>query len=216
MKNVLEFYREIGAGFIENSVSEEPAGMTLEGIRRDIESCTRCALHQNKTRYVPGEGSATPDVVFVGEGPGETEDRFGKPFIGKAGQLLEKIIMKMGYTRETVFICNIVKCRPPGNRDPQTEEVEACLPYLTEQLKILRPKVIVCLGRVAINNLMGQKLSITKVRGQLFEYCGIPVIPTYHPSYILRQRNQEELSRTKWEVWRDMEKVLQIVGKPVS
>ncbi len=216
MKNILEFYKEIGAGFVENSQIEEPAGITLDTIKRDIESCTRCGLHRNKTKYVPGEGSPTPDIVFVGEGPGETEDRFGKPFIGKAGQLLEKIIEKMGYSRETVFICNIVKCRPPGNRDPQEDEVKACLPYLSGQLEILKPKVIVCLGRVAVNNLLGQKLSITRVRGQLFEYCGIPVIPTFHPSYILRQRSREELSKTKWDVWRDMEKVLQIVGKPVS
>ena len=117
----------------------------------------------------------------------------------------------MGYSRESVFIGNIIKCRPPGNREPLKEEVEACLPYLKRQIKILKPKVLVCLGRVAFNNLMGANYSISKVRGEQFEYENIPVIPTFHPSYILHQRTKENISKAKWSVWEDMLRVLDII-----
>ncbi|MCK5222722.1 MAG: uracil-DNA glycosylase, partial [Candidatus Aminicenantes bacterium] len=170
-----------------------------------------CPLHKTKTNYVPGEGNLSPEIMFIGEGPGETEDKFGRPFIGKAGQLLEKIIEKMGYSRELVFIGNIVKCRPPNNRDPQKDEVEACLPFLEAQIRILNPKVIVCLGRVALNNLLNTNHPISKVSWKLFSYMDIPVIPTYHPAFILHKRDREDISRVKWETWSDMEKVMTIV-----
>jgi DNA polymerase len=166
-----------------------------------------------KKNYVPGEGAIEPDVMFIGEGPGETEDQFGRPFVGKAGQLLDKIIEKMGYSREQVFIGNIVKCRPPANRDPQKNEVEACLPYLIRQIEVIKPRIIVCLGRVALMHLLGQTSSISSERGKLFYFKGIPVIPTYHPAYILRQNTQESIAKAKWETWRDMEKVLELLGK---
>lgn len=185
--------------------------MDLKVLNQEITCCTKCDLHKSKTKYVPGEGSPTPDIVFIGEGPGETEDRFGRPFIGKAGQLLDKIIERMGYHRESVFIGNIVKCRPPGNRDPLKEEVNACLPYLKRQIAILRPKVIVCLGKVAMNNLLDADYSITRSRGKLFEFEGIPVIPTFHPSYVLHQRTREKISKAKWDIWSDMEKVLSLM-----
>jgi len=207
--DILKFYKEIGADFVERR-NPEPAS-ELREVTRVILSCTKCPLHKTKTKYVPGEGNISPDIMFVGEGPGETEDKFGRPFIGKAGQLLEKIIEKMGYSRETVFIGNIVKCRPPNNRDPQKDEVEACLPFLEDQIKILKPKVIVCLGKVALNNLLNTNYPISKVRGQLFKFMDIPVIPTYHPAFILHKKDREEISRVKWEMWRDMEKVLAIV-----
>jgi DNA polymerase len=162
---------------------------------------------------VPGEGSVEPDIIFIGEGPGETEDNFGRPFVGKAGQLLDKLIDRMGYSRESVFIGNIVKCRPPGNRDPLPDEVSACKPYIERQIDILKPKVIVCLGKVALNNLLGQNYSIMKERGKLFYFKNIPVIPTYHPAYILRQTTAESTSKAKWDTWNDMQKALEIVKK---
>lgn len=207
--DILKFYKEIGADFVERR-NPEPVSELRELTRR-ILACTKCPLHKTKSNYVPGEGNISPEIIFIGEGPGETEDKFGRPFIGKAGQLLEKIIEKMGYSRETVFIGNIVKCRPPNNRDPQKDEVEACMPFLEDQLKILDPKVIVCLGKVAMNSLLNTNYPISKVRGQQFNFMEIPVIPTYHPAFILHKKDREEASRVKWETWSDMEKVLAIV-----
>lgn len=206
---LLTIYEELGGDFIE--VDSPAPAMELNSLNREIFKCNKCPLFKAKTNYVPGEGSVTPDIVFIGEGPGETEDKFGKPFIGKAGQLLEKIINKMGYKREEIFISNIVKCRPPNNRDPMKKEVEACLPYLRKQLEILKPKVIVCLGRVALNTLLNENYSISKVRGNIFNYMDVPLIPTYHPSYILHKKERSEISKVKWELWSDMEKVLKIV-----
>ncbi len=209
LTDILKFYKEIGADFVEKR-DPEPLSELRELTRR-ILSCTKCSLHKTKTNYVPGEGNISPEIMFVGEGPGETEDKFGRPFIGKAGQLLEKIIDKMGYSRETVFIGNIVKCRPPNNRDPQEDEVKACISFLEAQIKILEPKVIVCLGKVALNNLLNSNYPISKVRGQLFSFMDIPVIPTYHPAFILHKKDREEISRVKWEMWSDMEKVMAII-----
>jgi len=209
LEEILKFYREIGAEFVEYQ-QEDPILDTNE-INRQIMSCTKCPLHKTKKNYVPGEGSLDPDIMFIGEGPGETEDNFGRPFVGRAGQLLDKMIVRMGYTRETVFIGNIVKCRPPNNRDPLKDEVDACKPYLMAQIEILKPKVIVCLGKVAMNNLLGVSYSIMRERGKQFEFMGIPVIPTFHPAYILRQKAREAISKAKWDTWHDMEKVLAIV-----
>jgi uracil-DNA glycosylase len=206
---LLKFYKEIGASFVE--LKPRVPKMDLNEIRRQISGCTKCKLHEIKKNYVPGEGCLNPDVMFIGEGPGETEDNFGRPFVGKAGQLLDKIITKMGYSRETVFIANIVKCRPPNNRDPLKNEVDACKPYLMAQIQVLKPKVIVCLGKVAMNNLLDESFSIMQKRGQQFEFMGIPVIPTFHPSYILHQKGKEQVSKAKWAVWKDMEIVLEIV-----
>ncbi len=209
LKEILKFYREIGAEFIEREHSDPQ--VELDEVTRVIKSCTRCELHKTKKNYVPGEGNPGPDIIFIGEGPGETEDNFGRPFIGKAGQLLDKVIIRMGYTREAVFIGNIVKCRPPNNRDPLKGEVDACMPFLTRQVEILRPKVIVCLGKVAMNNLLGVDYSIMEQRGKQFEFSGIPVIPTFHPAYILRQQSPDAISKAKWDMWHDMEKALTIV-----
>jgi len=209
ISDILKFYKELGADFVERH-RPEPSS-ELRELSRKILSCQKCSLHKTKTNYVPGEGHISPEIMFIGEGPGETEDKFGKPFIGKAGNMLEKIIEKMGYSRESVFIGNIVKCRPPNNRDPLKDEVEACIPFLQEQIRILKPRVIVCLGKVALNNLLNTNYPITKVRGQQFSYMGIPVIPTYHPAFILHKKDRDEISRVKWETWSDMEKVLSIV-----
>ncbi len=160
----------------------------------------------------PGKAVQRPDIIFIGEGPGQTEDQFGRPFIGNAGQLLDKIIQKMGYRREDVFIGNVVKCRPPNNREPLPDEVEACLPFLHRQIELLCPKIIVCLGRVALNNLLGTSHSMGRIRGQLLQFKHIPLIPTYHPSYILHKKEKEEISRAKREVWEDMQHVLAIIA----
>ncbi|MCX7820023.1 MAG: uracil-DNA glycosylase [Kiritimatiellae bacterium] len=190
----------------------------LEEIARRIAVCTRCPLHRTRNRTVPGQGCARPELVFVGEGPGAEEDRQGLAFVGPAGQLLTRLITRMGFTREQVFIANIVKCRPTeggaGVRDrpPSEEEMAACLPYLQEQLEVLRPKVIVCLGGTATLGLLGLK-GITKLRGRWHEYRGIPVMPTYHPSYLLRAGGDQ--TTRFWEVWDDMCQVLERLGRPI-
>ena len=209
IKEILKFYKEIGAEFVEGEYKDPLAD--LGEVTRGIMHCTKCELHKNKKNYVPGEGCINPDIMFIGEGPGETEDNFGRPFIGRAGQLLDKLITKMGYTRESVFIGNIVKCRPPGNRDPLKTEVEACMPYLVRQIEILSPKVIVCLGKVAMNKLLGTDYSIMRERGKQFEFQGITVLPTFHPSYILHQQSKGAISKAKWDMWHDMEKVLALI-----
>ncbi|MFH2108378.1 MAG: uracil-DNA glycosylase [Chrysiogenia bacterium] len=211
LREILKFFGEMGAEFLHLPGSDRRAD--LAELDREIRQCRRCRLHESKTHYVPGEGSNRPDIMFIGEGPGETEDQFGRPFIGKAGQLLDKIIQKMGMKREQVFIANVVKCRPPNNREPQKDEVETCLPYLSRQIAILQPKVIVCLGRVALNNLLGTSYSMGRIRGQLLSFHDTPLIPTYHPSYILHKKDKEEISRTKWEVWEDMQKVLALIPR---
>ncbi|MDD8012581.1 MAG: uracil-DNA glycosylase, partial [Acidobacteriota bacterium] len=161
LRAVLTFFQEMGAEFLHLPGSDPRPG--LAGLNREILQCRRCRLHETKTHYVPGEGCNRPDILFVGEGPGETEDQFGRPFIGKAGQLLDKIIQKMGMTREGVFISNVVKCRPPNNREPLKDEVDACLPFLQRQIDVLRPKVIVCLGKVALNNMLGPSHSMGRI-----------------------------------------------------
>jgi uracil-DNA glycosylase family 4 len=209
LREILKFYGEMGAEFLHLPGSDPRAD--LAELNREILQCRRCRLHESKTHYVPGEGSNRPDILFIGEGPGETEDQFGRPFIGKAGQLLDKIIQKMGLRREDVFIGNVVKCRPPNNREPLKDEVGTCLPYLLRQIAILQPKVIVCLGRVALNNLLGTSHSMGRIRGQFLSFNGIPLMATYHPAYILHKKDKEEISKAKWEIWEDMQKVLALV-----
>jgi len=209
-EEILKFYQEMGAEFLHVPVSDPRADVAE--LNRDILQCQRCRLHESKTHYVPGEGSSRPDILFIGEGPGQTEDQFGRPFIGNAGQLLDKIIQKMGYRREDVFIGNVVKCRPPNNREPLADEVEACLPFLRRQIGLLKPKVIVCLGKVALNNLLGTSHSMGRIRGQLLRFNDIPLIPTYHPSFILHKKEKEEISQAKREVWEDMQKVLAVIS----
>jgi uracil-DNA glycosylase len=211
LREILKFYQTMGAEFLYLPGSNPRAD--LSELNRSIMQCKQCRLHETKTHYVPGEGSSHPDIIFIGEGPGQTEDQFGRPFIGNAGQLLDKIIQKMGYTRENVFIGNVVKCRPPNNREPLRDEVEACLPFLLRQIELLSPKVIVCLGKVALNNLLGTSHSMGRIRGQLLSFNDIPLIPTYHPSYILHKKEKEEISLAKREVWEDMQKVLAVIAK---
>lgn len=210
----LQFYRELGVDSL-NLPARVLAGkesVSLEALHRMIRSCTRCPLHKTRRQSVPGEGSQHPVILFIGEGPGEQEDREGRPFVGKAGQLLDRLIQRMGHSRESVFIGNIVKCRPPGNRDPNDSEVEACVPYLHQQIGLLSPRVIVCLGKVAANRLLGTNTAISRMRGRVLSYQGIPVVPTYHPSYILHQREKEAVTKAKWDVWTDMQAVLKLLN----
>ncbi|MDI6774280.1 MAG: uracil-DNA glycosylase [Verrucomicrobiota bacterium] len=180
----------------------------MRAIAAAAASCAKCGLCRGRTQSVPGQGRLDPEALFVGEGPGAEEDAQGLAFVGAAGQLLTKMIRAMGFQREDVFIANVVKCRPPGNRQPLPEEMEACLPYLHEQIALLKPKVIVALGAIALKGLLGLT-GITRMRGKWHEYHGIPVMPTYHPSYLLRAPSG------KRDVWADLQDVLRRLGRPI-
>jgi len=192
----------------EKPVSKDvPEG--LERISARIAQCRRCTLCEARTKTVPGQGNASPDIAFVGEGPGADEDRQGLAFVGRAGKLLTKMMEAMGLTREEVWIGNIVKCRPPGNRVPLPDEMEECLPYLKEQLELLRPKVIVCLGATAVKGLLATTTGITKLRGSWRSFEGIDVMPTFHPAYLLRN------PPAKKDAWEDLKEVLRRLGRPI-
>lgn len=184
----------------------------LELLRTEaIGDCTRCKLHRGRSRLVFGVGNPNAMLVFVGEGPGADEDRQGVPFVGKAGQLLTRMIEAMGLKRDDVYICNVVKCRPPSNRDPEPDEVDACEPFLQAQLAILQPRVIVALGRHAAQTLLRTKTPITRLRGNWCEYRGIALMPTYHPSYLLREESDPSKQR-KREAWADLQEVMKHFG----
>lgn len=168
-------------------------------LNEKVKSCNRCKeLVENRTQTVLGDGNPKSKIVFLGEAPGKNEDLQGKPFVGRAGQLLNNIIIACGMKREDVYICNILKCRPPGNRTPLPEETQNCRPFLNLQLKIINPKFIVCLGACASQNLLGIKMPMSQMRGQWFEYNGIKVLCTWHPSYGLR------VSSAKHEIYKDL------------
>ena len=184
----------------------------LKAIAAAIAVCTKCQLHEKRTKTVPGQGNSRPEILFIGEGPGEDEDRQGLAFVGRAGQLLTRLIVRMGFTRDEVFIANIVKCRPPNNRKPLPEEMNACRPYLERQIAVLNPKVMVLLGASALEGIIPSELpgrTISKVRGKWLDYQNIPTMPTFHPSYLLR--NQSAM----WDVWNDMQAVLKHLGREV-
>jgi uracil-DNA glycosylase family 4 len=183
---------------------------TLESIREEVDDCTRCKLHKGRNSIVFGEGDPQAAILFVGEGPGFEEDQQGRPFVGAAGQLLTDIIEKgMKIKRAEVYICNIVKCRPPNNRNPEPDEVEACIGFVKQQIRAIKPKVIVTLGNVPTHNLLNTKQGITKMRGVWQEYEGIPVMPTFHPSYLLRSPGE------KGKAWEDIKLVMKKLGMPV-
>lgn len=172
--------------------------------RDEVSACTKCPLHRTRKHTVFGEGDVDAQIFFIGEGPGETEDDTGRPFVGRAGQLLDKMIAGMGLQRQQVFIANIVKCRPPNNRVPAPDEVATCTPYLQRQLEIVRPKVIVTLGLPATKYMLQSALTMGRLRGQWHSWRGIKLMPTYHPSYVLRVYTQE----TRQAVWSDLQKVM--------
>lgn len=195
----------------QESRAEEKTGMpasvpTLAEIREEMGDCRRCKLWRTRTNLVFGEGSPTAALMFIGEGPGEEEDRQGRPFVGPAGQLLNNLLNKMGLPREEVYIANIVKSRPPGNREPEGDEIAACLPFLRKQVKAIRPKVIVTLGRVATQALLDTQVPLTRIRGSWQKYDRVPVMPTFHPSYLLR------FPRERKKTWEDMQHVMEYLG----
>jgi DNA polymerase len=178
---------------------------TLEEVRAELGECTRCRLHEGRTQIVFGDGHPDADLMFVGEGPGEQEDLRGIPFCGRAGELLTQMIEKgLGLARRDVYICNIVKCRPPGNRTPLADEAATCRPFLDGQIDAVRPKVIVALGKPAASLLLGRDVSITRIRGVWHEYRGIPLMPTFHPAFVLRQYTPE----VRRKVWDDLRAAL--------
>ena len=177
----------------------------LTAIREEIGDCQRCRLCETRTQVVFGVGSATAKLMFVGEGPGADEDAQGEPFVGRAGQLLTKIIESMGLKRADVYIANIVKCRPPENRTPLPDEVATCSPFLFQQILTIRPRVMVCLGTPAAQTILGTRETITRLRGSFRQLEGIAVMPTFHPAYLLRN------PAAKREVWEDMKQVMALL-----
>ena len=172
-------------------------GLTLDELNAKILRCTRCGLARTRNNVVPGMGVESPEVLVIGEGPGHDEDMQGLPFVGKAGLLLDRMLAAIGLDRKVnCYIANIVKCRPPENRNPFPDEQAACFSFLETQIHILKPKMILCMGKIAIEKLTGQSIPITQKHGEFFDYNGIPVMPTYHPSALLRN---EELKRPAWE-----------------
>jgi len=189
---------------------EEPSPWSsLEQIAQVVGTCTKCPLHATRTHTVPGEGNPKPRLLFVGEAPGADEDRQGRPFVGAAGQLLDKMIGAMGFTRDQVFIANVLKCRPPGNRTPLPAEVASCAPYLRAQIELLGPEIICSLGNPATQALLGVTEGISRLRGRFSSYRGIPVMPTFHPSYLLRSPADRKLS------WLDLQQIMQRLGLPL-
>ena len=177
--------------------------LALKELRDEIGDCTRCKLSKGRTNLVFGEGNIDAEIMFIGEGPGKEEDLQGRPFVGDAGQLLTKLIEKMGFKREAVYIGNIVKCRPPLNRAPEDDEINSCASFIKRQAEIISPKVIIALGRISAQTLIASKIPISKLRGRFYEYCGILLMPTFHPAYLLRNPKDKRL------VWEDVQKVLE-------
>ena len=180
----------------------EEKRVALAVVREDLGECTRCKLHSTRKKIAFGVGSPGAPLMFVGEAPGEEEDRRGEPFVGAAGQLLDRMIVAMGWTREAVYIANVLKCRPPGNRDPAPDEVAECLPFLHRQIEVLAPRVIVALGRPAAQTLLQTSASISALRGRFHEFRGIPVMPTFHPAFLLRTPDR------KRDAWNDLKQVI--------
>jgi uracil-DNA glycosylase family 4 len=193
------------------------AAKELEKIAEETRQCRKCDLGSLRTNAVPGEGNPKARIALVGEGPGADEDAQGRPFVGRAGQLLDRIIEACGLKRSDIFICNVLKCRPPDNRDPRPEEIIACFPYLQRQIEIIEPEIIIAMGAHAARTLLNTNRSIGQLRGQFHEYYAglgrppIKVMPTYHTAYLLRNYSQDNRRR----VWEDMKKVLTELGLPI-
>lgn len=192
------------------SLTAEERRRRLQVLADEVRGCTRCALHESRRQTVFARGDGSSGLCFVGEGPGADEDAQGAPFVGVAGQLLDRMIAAMGFSRDEVYVCNIVKCRPPKNRKPEPGEMAACMPYLEQQLELIQPSVIVALGATAVQGLFGTSVGITRLRGRFKLYRGrIAVMPTFHPAYLLRT------PKAKREVWDDLQAVLRHMGRPI-
>jgi len=197
---------QFSSPFIAPEVAPAERAAALEIIREDIGDCTRCALHKGRTKLVFGDGSPTARLMFVGEGPGADEDAQGIPFVGRAGQLLNNMIAAMGLTREEVYIANVVKCRPPGNRTPEPEEGATCSPFLFRQIDVVRPQVLVALGATAATYLLGSRQPLAGLRGRVHAVRGTQLIVTYHPAYLLRDPRQKK------EAWADLQIAMRELG----
>ena len=202
VKNFLSALRGMG---IDSYVFNKKSIMTLSVLQRTVKGCHKCNLAATRKNIVFGEGSNKSKVMFIGEAPGEEEDAQGRPFVGKAGKLLDQLIERIGLRRENVYICNVLKCRPPNNRDPEESEIGSCKNYLFSQIEIIKPKIICTLGRHAYNTLLNVDERITKVRGIVKTYRSMTLLPTYHPSFLLR--NQDKIK----EAWEDMEHLKQLL-----
>ncbi len=201
----LEAQRELGLEYMDVRWPESPAPAhrpTLAEVREELGECTRCKLHRHRTQIVFGVGNPNARLVFVGEAPGADEDAQGEPFVGRAGQLLTKIIQAMGMQREDVYICNIIKCRPPNNRTPESDEILACQPFLLKQLQAIGPQFICALGGPATQTLLRTKEPISRLRGKFYDFHGTPLLPTYHPAFLLRNPHEKKT------VWEDMKLLL--------
>jgi DNA polymerase len=184
-----------------------PDTADLDTLREIVEACTRCHLHETRTQTVFGAGSPDADLVVVGEAPGAEEDRTGVPFVGRAGQLLTKMLAAIDLERDAVFICNTLKCRPPGNKTPDAGEIAACLPYLRRQIELLKPKVVLALGSPAARTLLETREGITRIRGRIFPRFGAKVVPSFHPAYLLRN------PAAKREAWEDLKLVRRLLDE---
>ncbi len=208
----LAFLRDLGYTHLDLNVAPAPPPAGDIGdddwtlLQREALACTKCRLAGTRTQVVYGTGNPNADLMFIGEAPGRDEDQQGKPFVGRAGALLTDIIKAMKLTRDDVYIANVIKCRPPENRNPEPDELDACRPFIRRQIDIIKPKVIVTLGRFALQSLMEKGFSITAARGSWLDYNGVKVMPTYHPAYLLRN------PAAKKEVWQDMKKVMTELG----
>lgn len=208
LKTNLEYQKALGIRHIRlpeqtmqpfKDVPTKAHSIQLEDVRRELGDCRRCKLHATRKNIVFGTGNQRAHIVFVGEAPGRDEDIQGKPFVGQAGKLLDLMLEAINLKREEVYICNIIKCRPPGNRNPEKDEIEACGPFLTKQLEAIEPRIICALGTLAAHTLLKTKESISKLRGVIHTYHGIRLIPTYHPAFLLRNPYK------KREAWEDMQ-----------
>lgn len=196
-------FSKVGKGRFEKKGVGGIKETTLKELREEIGDCNRCRLSDRRTNIVFGEGNPDARLMFIGEAPGREEDLQARPFVGEAGMVLTRLIEKMGFKREDVYIANIVKCRPPMNRDPELDEIEKCRGFVDRQIEIINPEVIMSLGRISAQTLIGNaKLKITAIRGNFFDYKGIPLIPTFHPAYLLRN------PKDKWLTWEDAQKVI--------
>jgi len=207
LKEHLRYQKELG---IKNLLcqGETKNLLTLDEIRREMGDCTRCRLHEGRNHLVFGEGNPHALLVFVGEAPGRDEDLQGKPFVGRAGELLTRILEAIDLTREEVYITNILKCRPPNNRNPKPDEITICLPFLLKQLEAIRPKIICALGTFAAQTLLGTENKISALRGRFHDYQGAKLMPTYHPAFLLRNPH------FKKAVWDDMKMIREEYKKP--
>jgi uracil-DNA glycosylase family 4 len=208
LKTYLEYLKEMGIEDLPSSGKGpgEPSQsevLTLEEVKKELGDCKRCKLHRTRRTIVFGEGNKKAKLMIIGEGPGYDEDVQGMPFVGKAGQLLTKILQSISLQREEVYITNIVKCRPPQNRNPEPDEIQSCTPFLMKQIDVIRPKIICALGTFSAQTLLKTNTKITALRGRFYEMAGIKVLPTYHPAYLLRNPDK------KREVWEDMKQIAQ-------